>query len=423
MNTLVMKFGGTSVMDTNKIKSAAEIVMSESSKGNRVVVVVSAMGHTTDHLIGMAETLQSNPDSRELDVLMITGEQISSALMAMAIQALGGKAKSFSGSDAGIVTDSQFGSAQIKKIDSQALTKCLEEGCIPVVAGFQGKDAYGQWTTLGRGGSDTTAIAIAGALNAEWCDIYSDVNGIYSADPNSFSHAYKLDAISYIEMLELARNGAQVLNARSVEIAMKNHVPVRVRSTFQPSNLGTVVTERAKQVNWFTGLAVAKKQACIKIEMVSPSLDSIDDPEAQRQFRHERFKAKVLFQRCLRNAKLDFEIGRSLKNSSHELSICVDESIVQRVIEVLADAFDDACGCLSFKDIKVETELVKVSIVANELSSAEEVDAILSLTKSGISIRMVIAENHRLSFVIPSSLQKQAVEHLHANLCELQLVS
>src|SRR4030095_8518048 len=229
MGRLVQKFGGTSVSDVNRIRKAAEIAVRAAAEGHEVTTVVSAMGQTTDQLIRLAEQVTPDPHPRELDMLLVTGEQVSIALMSMAIQSLGGQDRSFTGAQAGIITEHNHGLARIKEIRSEGLEASLARGEIAVVAGFQGTAENNEITTLGRGGSDTTAVALAGALAADRCDIYTDVNGVYTADPRMFPEARRLSSLSYEEMLELALAGAQVMNARSVELAMDTHVPLRVR--------------------------------------------------------------------------------------------------------------------------------------------------------------------------------------------------
>ncbi|MBI5124660.1 MAG: aspartate kinase, partial [Planctomycetes bacterium] len=228
MALIVQKFGGTSVADAQKIKRAAQRVVQAHKEGNQVVVVVSAMGHTTDELFDLAHQITERPSAREIDMLVSTGEQISIALMAMAIHALGYEAISFTGGQVGIVTDSRHTKARIMKIDTKKIREELDKGRIVVVAGYQGIDAYNNITTLGRGGSDATAVALAAILKADMCDIFTDVAGIYTADPRIVPDASKLERISYDELLELASLGAQVMQARSVEFAKKYNVPFRV---------------------------------------------------------------------------------------------------------------------------------------------------------------------------------------------------
>ena len=242
MGIIVQKFGGTSVADPEKIKNVAKAVIREKNNGNDVIVVVSAMGHTTDYLVKLAKDITPTPDSREMDMLLATGEQVSIALLAMAIQAQGYKAVRMNAMQVGIITECIHTKARIVDIKTNKLKQHLDEGKIIVVAGFQGVTPDGEITTLGRGGSDTSAVAIAGALQAERCDIYTDVEGVYTTDPRIVPKATKLDEISYEEMLELAHVGANVLHPRSVETAKQFKVPMRVRSTFKLDDLGTYIT-------------------------------------------------------------------------------------------------------------------------------------------------------------------------------------
>ena len=241
MGIIVQKFGGTSVADTDKIKNVASAVIKEKNNGNDVIVVVSAMGHTTDYLVKMANEITSKPNSRELDMLLATGEQVSIALLTMAIQAQGYAAVSMNAMQVGIITECVHSKARIVDIKTNKLKEHLNKGEIVVVAGFQGVTPEGEITTLGRGGSDTSAVAIAGALHADRCDIYTDVEGVYTTDPRIVPRATKLKEISYEEMLELAYVGANVLHPRSVETAKQYHVPLRVRSTFKLDDLGTYI--------------------------------------------------------------------------------------------------------------------------------------------------------------------------------------
>jgi len=247
---IVQKYGGTSVGDIERIKNVAKRIVETKRAGNDVVAVVSAMAGETDRLINLAYKLTPDPDLRELDVLISTGEQVSTALVAMAIISLGYKAVSLQNHQIKIVTDSSFTKARIRKIDAYKLNALLDQGIIPVIAGFQGIDEEGNITTLGRGGSDTTAVAIAASLmdyrNDIICEIYTDVDGVYTADPNIVPDAKKLDEISYEEMLELAVSGAKVLQARSVGLAMKYNIPLYVKSSFTDSE-GTLITKETQK--------------------------------------------------------------------------------------------------------------------------------------------------------------------------------
>src|SRR5437660_11824702 len=246
MALIVQKYGGSSVADAEKIKNVARRV-AESASNNQVVVVVSAMGKTTDGLVGLAHQITPTPAPREMDMLLATGEQVTIALLAMALQRLGVKARSFTGAQAGMRTDTTHTKARITRIDASRVRQALDAGEVAVVAGFQGLSEADEIATLGRGGSDLTGVALAAALKAGVCEIYTDVDGVYTADPNIVPDARKLDRVSYDEMLEMASLGAKVLQARSVEFAKKYGVPVHVRSTFKPVP-GTLVTREERDM-------------------------------------------------------------------------------------------------------------------------------------------------------------------------------
>ncbi len=236
---LVMKFGGTSVADIEKIKNVAGIIAKEKRNGNDVAVVVSAMGKTTNALMELAKQITDKPNLRELDALLSTGENMSVALLAMALNAIGVPAVSFNALQLGIITNNNFGDAEIVHIN----TWSVPYNVIPVITGFQGVTEKGDITTLGREGSDTSAVAIAAAMCANYCDIYTDVRGVYDKDPNQFKDAKKLDFVSYEDMLKMAQNGAKVLHPRSVSTAQKYNVPIRVRGTFTPNDMGTLIAK------------------------------------------------------------------------------------------------------------------------------------------------------------------------------------
>ena len=242
MAIVVQKYGGTSVRDTELIKTVAARIVETKNEGNEVVAVVSALGKSTDMLKSMAHELNAHPPEREMDVLLSTGEQVSSALLAMAVQSMGVKAVSFTGAQVGILTDNTHTKAKIKDVKTERLEKALNESKVVIVTGFQGISADNDITTLGRGGSDTTAVALAAKLGAEVCEIYTDVEGVFTADPNLVPDARKLDEISYEEMLEIAANGSKILQLRAVEWARRYDVKLHVRSSFS-ANDGTVVKE------------------------------------------------------------------------------------------------------------------------------------------------------------------------------------
>ena len=239
---IVQKFGGTSIMDTQRLFAAAKRAVTAVQKGNQVVVVVSAQGDTTDRLVAAAQAVTPNPSPRELDVCLTSGEQMSAALMAMAITEIGGRAVSLTGWQAGLLTDGIYGNARVKGLSNSRILQELEYGNIVVVAGFQGVDPEGNITTLGRGGSDTTAVALAAFLHADLCQIYTDVDGVYDKDPRKDPAAVRFSEISYAEMLTLARQGAQVLHDRCVELAQEHGVKIQVLSSFRPGE-GTLVAD------------------------------------------------------------------------------------------------------------------------------------------------------------------------------------
>src|ERR687894_574925 len=264
---LVQKFGGTSVADSDKILAAARRAIQAHQRGDQVLVVVSARGHTTDELIELAKEISEHPPAREMDMLLATGEQVSVALMAMAIEALGAPAISFTGAQIGIVTDSFHTKARIKNISTQRMRDALNEGKVVIVAGFQGVDEHYNITTLGRGGSDTTAVALAAVLGAESCEIYTDVDGVYTTDPRVVPEARKIDRISYDEMLELASLGAGVMHSRSIEFAKKYGVQIHVRSSFSDAPGTWIVAEGdARRLGaTVTGAALVKDEARVTI--------------------------------------------------------------------------------------------------------------------------------------------------------------
>ena len=267
MSLLVQKFGGTSVADSDKILAAARRAIQAHQRGDQVLVVVSARGHTTDELIALAKEITEKPPAREMDMLLSTGEQVSVALMAMAIESLGVPAISFTGAQIGLVTDSFHTKARIRNISTERMVQALDEGKIVIVAGFQGVDEDYNITTLGRGGSDTTAVALAAVLGADACEIYTDVDGVYTTDPRIVPEAGKIDRISYDEMLELASLGAGVMHSRSIEFAKKYGVPIHVRSSFSDAPGTWIVDERdARRLGVaVTGAALAKDEARITI--------------------------------------------------------------------------------------------------------------------------------------------------------------
>lgn len=401
MGRLVQKFGGTSVADVNRIRKAAEIAVAAASEGHEVTTVVSAMGHTTDQLIGMAEQVTSDPHPRELDMLLVTGEQVSIALMSMAIQSLGGQARSFTGAQAGIITEHNHGLARIKEIRPDGLEASLGRGEIAVVAGFQGTTENNEITTLGRGGSDTTAVALAGALSADRCDIYSDVNGVYTADPRMFPEARRLSSLSYEEMLELALSGAQVMNARSVELAMDTHVPIRVRSTFEPTDLGTLVTHRLVTPEYMiTGLACDLSQVCLTLTSDSSHSRSLEGVSG-------------LFTRLAElNIGTDMVMLLAREDEpSQELAFTVERKALNRVKAVI-DALKKELG---EPKINVDADIARIAVIGRGIANRPSIVAGIfdTLFQASIPVQMVASGDIKVSAVVPAKHAREAVKLIH----------
>lgn len=406
MARIVQKFGGTSVADVNKIQKAAEIVAASAKEGHEVTAVVSAMGHTTDHLISLAEQIWPDPhmkSAREMDMLLATGEQVSIALFTMALQKLGYTARSFTGAQAGIITENRHGAARIQEVRPDKLESTMARGEIAVVAGFQGITESSELTTLGRGGSDTTAVALAAALGADTCDIYTDVKGVYTADPRIISTARCLTAVSYEEMLELAATGAQVMNARSVELAMDNQVPIRVRSTFTPEDPGTLITHRVASPEYtIAGIACDMNSAVITLKSLSSGSD-VKPLEG----------ISALFTR-LSELAIQTDMVMVLKHEdepSSELAFTVEKgslSRVQQIIESVALALGNPL-------MQVDTDIAKVSVVGRRLTSRPEVvsGVFETLSTADIPVQMVATGDMRVSVLMPARHGREAVKLIH----------
>ncbi|MGM1020669.1 MAG: aspartate kinase [Bacillota bacterium] len=397
MSLYVMKFGGSSVGDTERMKRVAKRVVVKQSEGHQCVVVVSAMGDTTDELIDQAKLLNEQLPARELDMLMTTGEQISIALLSMAIQQLGHEAVSFTGWQAGFRTESEHGRARITDIQPQRVLDALSSNKIVVVAGFQGMSAEGDITTLGRGGSDTTAVALAAAIRADACEIYTDVDGIYSTDPRIVKVARKLKEISYDEMLELANLGAAVLHPRAVEYAKHNRVPLIVRSSFN-HNEGTVVKEDAvmEQGVVVSGIAYDKNVARISI------LGVADTPGVL---------AKVFG--TLAGAKIDVDIivQSGVEDGKADFSFTVALTDREAALKTLESIRLE----LPYREVTSEENLVKVSIVGAGMVSHPGVAAQMFavLADQGVSIKMVSTSEIKVSCVIEAGKLHEVIQALH----------
>ena len=398
---IVQKFGGTSVADTDKIKNVAKTVIREKENGNDVVVVVSAMGHTTDYLVKMAQELTPNPSSREMDMLLSTGEGVSIALLAMAIQAQGYEAISYNAMQIGIMTENVHSKARITNIKTDKLRKSLDEGKIIVVAGFQGVTEDGEITTLGRGGSDTSAVALAAALNAERCDIYTDVEGVYTTDPRVVPNASRLNEISYDEMLELAHAGANVLHPRSVETAKQFNVSMRVRSSFKLDNLGTLIlgVEKMEIYKPVAGVAADLSQARIVV------CDVPDKPGVA---------AKIFTTLANENISVDMIIqsyARKISNTN-DIAFTVDLSDLNKTVGAL-DKLKSEMNLTG--DIQVNDNIAKVSIVGAGMIDRPGVASTMfeTLAQQGINIRMISTSEIKISCLVDKEDAKRAVQALH----------
>ena len=397
---IVQKFGGTSVADTDKIKNVAKRVIKEKNNGNDVVVVVSAMGHTTDYLVKMAKDLSPNPSGREMDMLLSTGEGVSIALLAMAIQSQGYDAVSFNAMQIGIMTENVHSKARIIDIKTDKLKQNLKEGKIIVVAGFQGVTEEGEITTLGRGGSDTSAVALAAALNAERCDIYTDVEGVYTTDPRIVPKATRLDEISYEEMLELAHAGANVLHPRSVETAKQFNVPLRVRSSFKTDNLGTLIlgVDKMEIYKPDTGVAADLSQARIVV---------CDVPDVPGQ------AAKLFGKLAKEHISVDMIIqsyARKVSNTN-DIAFTIDSADLEKTIKTLEEMKKELyCG-----DIQINDNIAKVSIVGAGMIDRPGIASTMfeTLAKLGVNIKMISTSEIKISCLVSKDDAHRALKALH----------
>jgi aspartate kinase len=396
---LVQKFGGTSVGSIDRIRNVARRALASQRAGNDVVVIVSAMSGETNRLLGLAHEVTKLPDAREMDVIAATGEQVASALLALAIQAEGGKARSLLGHQVKILTDGAFTKARIKTIEGSKIFETVKQGKIAVVAGFQGVDENGDITTLGRGGSDTTGVAVAAAIGANACEIYTDVDGVYTTDPNICPSARKISKISYEEMLELASLGAKVLQIRSVEIAMKYGVPVHVRSSFSDAE-GTWVTSEDKTLEdvVVAGVAYDKNEA----RVVAVGIE--DKPGVV---------AELFGKIAERNISVDMIIqsATSGRGQRADVTFTVAKTDLAR-----AKPFLDEIGkSLGAKEVRYDEEVVKVSIVGLGMRSHAGVAAKMFklLADEGINIQAISTSEIKVSCLVAAKYTELAVRTLH----------
>ena len=409
VSLIVQKFGGSSLADADSVKRVARRIVATKAEGHQVVVVVSAMGDTTDELLDLAEQVSPKPPARELDMLLTSGERISMALLAMAISDLGEDARSYTGSQAGLITDSAHGAARIIDVTPGRIAEALNEGAIPIVAGFQGvaqdtKDI----TTLGRGGSDTTAVALAAALEASVCEIYTDVDGVFSADPRVVPAARKLEFVTYEEMLELAAVGAKVLHLRCVEYARRFDLPIHVRSSFSqregtyvlsPEAIETAIAEgRAMEQPIISGVAADVNDAKVTVVGVP------DEPG--------RAAAIV---RALADAGINVDMIVQNVSAASTGRTDVTFTCPQGSAAKATDALESGSGAIGFESLVIDDQIAKVSLVGAGMRSHPGVSATFfaALAEASINVEMISTSEIRISVVTRVDDAKRAVQALH----------
>ena len=396
MALVVQKFGGTSVADPQKILAAAQKAIARQQAGHQVVVVVSAMGHQTDVLVDLAKQISDRPSAREMDMLLSTGEQVSVALFAMAIQSLGHKAVSLTGAQIGIRTDSTHTKARIRSISTDHVKKLLDDGAIVIAAGFQGIDQNGNITTLGRGGSDTTAVALAAVLNADLCEIYTDVDGIYTTDPRMLPKARRLASISYDEMLELASLGAGVMHSRSIEFAKKFGVKVLVRSSFKDMPGTVILAAEESTPRPASGVALAKDEARITLENVP------DQPGSS----HALFS-----QLAASGIAVDMIVQNVGQGGQADISFTVPVDDLPESLE-LSNRVATQLGATG---VSHDAELAKVSVVGVGMANAEGVAGRMftALSRERINVRMITTSEIKISVLVDRKDGVAAVQAVH----------
>lgn len=397
MALVVQKYGGTSMGTIERIKNVARRVAKTYDAGNDMVIVVSAMSGETNKLVALANDICEFPDNREYDVLVASGEQVSIALLSMALKSMGYKAKSYHGWQVPIATDSAYSKARIESIDDTKMRADLKDGAIVVVAGFQGVDADGNITTLGRGGSDTSAVALAAALKADVCEIFTDVDGVYTTDPNICTDARKIEKISYDEMLELASLGAKVLQIRSVEFAKKYDVDVHVRSSFN-DNTGTMVTKEDKDMEavLVSGIAYDKNEAKIAVMHVP------DKPG---------IAAKLLTSLSDANISVDMIVQNVSDDGFTDFTFTVTKADFKKALAITKEAAQQ----IDAREVMSDESVTKVSIVGLGMRSHAGVATKMfqTLAKEGINIQMISTSEIKISVAIDAKYTELAVRVLH----------
>lgn len=397
MALVVQKFGGTSVGSVERIRNVAKRVAKTYDAGNDVIVVVSAMSGETNKLVALANEVTEFPDTREYDVLVSSGEQVTVALLAMCLKSMGYKAKSYLGHQISILTDSSFSKARIKKINDKKIRQDLNDRTIIIAAGFQGVDGDGNITTLGRGGSDTSGVALAAALKADVCEIFTDVDGVYTTDPNICETARKIDRISYDEMLELASLGAKVLQIRSVQFAKKFNVDVHVRSSFN-DNPGTLVTKEDKEMESIlvSGITYAKDETKIAVMRVP------DKPG---------IAAKILSPLSAANISVDMILQNVSEDGFTDFTFTVTKADFKKALMITKEAAAE----IHARDVLTDDNISKVSVVGLGMRSHAGVATRMfeTLAKEGINIQMISTSEIKVSVVIDAKYTELAVRVLH----------
>ena len=398
MAIIVQKFGGTSVADTTRIKAVAETVKRECAAGNHVAVVLSAMAGVTDQLVGYVAEVGGRNNLPEYDTVVSTGEQITAGLLALCLDAIGVPARSWMGWQIPIYTDEMHGKARIEKIDTEALEQCFNDGLVPVIPGFQGISPDGRITTLGRGGSDTSAVAVAAALGAERCDIYTDVDGVYTTDPRIVSTARKMEKITYEEMLEMASLGAKVLQTRAVELAMKTNQRLHVRSSYSDAP-GTLVVDEDEIVEheMVSGIAYSRDEAKITLVQVA------DKPGVAASIFGPLADAGINVDMIVQNVSAD---GRAT-----DLTFTVTEADLERAVENVAAKKD----MLAYVDLVSDSNVVKISVIGVGMRSHAGVAQRMfeTLADKGINIQVISTSEIKVSVLVAEEYTELALRALH----------
>ncbi|HOW59642.1 MAG TPA: aspartate kinase [Candidatus Omnitrophota bacterium] len=397
MSLIVQKYGGSSVANAEKILRVAQRVIKRKKAGNKVVVVVSAMGDMTDDLIDLSKQINPDPQEREMDMLLATGEQVSIALLAMAIHKLGHEAVSFTGPQVGIITDAFHSKARIQNISPDRIKKALVQGKIVIVAGFQGQTPAGEITTLGRGGSDLTAVALAVALKAKHCEIYTDVDGIYTADPRVIPDAKKMDQVTYDEILELASLGAKVMHSRSIEVGKKFNMPIWVCNSHKEVK-GTLITKENKAMEEVvvSGVALAEDEAKITLFRVQ------DRPGVA---------AKIFQTLADANVNVDMIIQNKTKTNSTDISFTVFKNELQKALKVV----NSSAKKLGVGEVVSDQNIAKVSVVGIGMRSHSGIASKMFsvLAKNKINIDMISTSEIKISVVVAGDKGKLAAQVIH----------